>query len=239
MSEIKHEIKTHDFEKNERIKLFYERNKKVIEDLLEQAKNKLGEGMTAEVHFLDSNEEICLKILKTSRELPYHVTLEQEMEFQSLVKEIIHDFDEESKVKIPKPYLTADYTENDEEEGIKFFLMEKVKGKSIKDIIEGNGSLPEGFSIKSFRDRMIKFIDKIHKKDIYHRDLHSGNIMLDSDSGDIYVIDFGASTKSFGDEDPYRQEQFRDTKFYTTDELRLAEVCEQLKKYMSNLTNIE
>jgi hypothetical protein len=63
--------------------------------------------------------------------------------------------------------------------------------------------------------------------------------MLDSDSGDIYVIDFGASTKSFGDEDPYRQEQFRDTKFYTTDELRLAEVCEQLKKYMSNLTNIE
>jgi serine/threonine protein kinase len=226
MSEIKHEITTPDFERNERIKTFYERNKKIIEKLLEEIKNKLGEGATAEVYFLDSNEEICLKILKPAKELPYHVPLEQEMNFLSQLQNI----DEE--VRVPKPYLTADYSENGDENAIRFLLMEKLNALSIRDILEGKGELPAGFSIATFKEKISNFLEKMHEKNIYHRDLHGGNIMIDNKTGDLYVIDFGASVKGFGSDNPYTEVRLKDSLSFTEDEVNLTELCLTLKKYM-------
>ncbi len=222
---FKNEKITPDFEKNEKIKIFYERNKKVIEKLLEEEKNKLGEGMTAEVHFLDSNEEVCLKILKSADDLPFYIPLEKEMGFMSELQ----DLDEE--VRVPKPYLTADYSGNEDDTAIKFLLMERLNAVSIKDVLEGTGKLPLEFDLKDFRKKISAFLEKMHEKNIYHRDLHGGNIMIDNETGDLYVIDFGASTKSFGDEDPYKQVLAIDTKIYTSDENKLTEVCNLIRNY--------
>jgi serine/threonine protein kinase len=221
-----HETLTVDFEKNERVKNFYERNKKIIEKLLEEVKNKLGEGMTAEVYFLDSNEEICLKILKTMEDIPYHIPLEKEMGFMSDLQGV------DEKVRVPKPYLTADYSKMGDKEGMRFLMMERLNAVSIKDILDGKETLPEGFNITDFRNNILNFLEKIHEKNIYHRDFHAGNIMIDKETGEYYVIDFGASTKGFGDDNSYEEVRLKDSVKFTEDEAYFEEVYKALKKHI-------
>ncbi|MBA4319733.1 MAG: hypothetical protein C0412_15135 [Flavobacterium sp.] len=229
---FKNEIKTEYLEKNERVKKFYERKKRIIEKIFEDIKSQIGEGMTAKVCLTELKDKLCFKILKdpiNSPNIPYHVSLDEEMEFLRTLRNMDAD------VEVPAPYIAADYSNDDNPEGFRFLMMEKLNAVSIRDILDGKGDLPADFNIASFRNKMSDFIEKMHSKNIYHRDFHEGNIMIDSDTGKLYVIDFGASTKSYGDEDPYKQVLARDTKFYTSDENRLIKVCVLLRNHM--LTN--
>ena len=229
---ISHEKPTEYFEKEKNVKEFYERNSKLIEKLLSDYDKHLGEGMTANVCYLESNEELCFKILKNEKDIPYHVSLDQEMEFLRELQDINNDDeDTASAVTVPRPYLAADYSDKENPDGFRFMLMKNLDALSVKDILEGKGSLPEGFSVQSFRDKVSRFIEKMHRKNIYHRDLHAGNIMVD-EHGKIYVIDFGASTKPVGDEDPYKEMALIKTGFFTSDEDRLTEVCNLLRNYI-------
>jgi len=226
---FKNEITTPDFEKDEIIKRFYERNKRIIEKLLEEIKNKIGEGMTAEVYFLDSNEKICLKILKPTKDVPYHVPLEREMNFLSDLQGI------DKEVRVPRPYLTADYSENESEEGLRFLIMERLDAVSVRDVLDGKEALPSGFNIVNFRNKISSFLEKMHEKNIYHRDFHAGNIMIDRKTGNFYVIDFGASTKDFGNDNPYIEIRSGDSVNFTEDEANLTRVCLAIKNIL--LTN--
>ena len=53
---------------------------------------------------------------------------------------------------------------------------------------------------------MEDFITKMNnEKNIHHRDLHGGNVMVDYKTGNPVVIDFGRSyTQTFSEENPYR-----------------------------------
>ncbi|MFA5651983.1 MAG: lipopolysaccharide kinase InaA family protein [Candidatus Paceibacterota bacterium] len=227
---FKNEIPTAAFEKNEKIKSFYENNKEIIEKLLEETKNKIGEGSTAIVYFLGSNEEICLKILKQEKDITadFHNYVEREVD-------IMNDLDNlDDSVRTPKPYISAEYYKNEEDkDGTKFILMERIDGYSIRDILEGIGSFPPGFSIDTFRKKVSVFLEKMHKKNIYHRDLSQANIMIHKTTGDPYVIDFGASTQSFGDENPYIQERgSKKPTLLTNDNENLIDVCNMIRKHI-------
>jgi len=230
---FKNEKPTKYFEKNEIIKNFYEKNKKVIEKLLEEIKNKIGEGSTAFVYFLDSNEEICLKILKQKKDITadFNNDVQREVEIMNILDNL------DDSVRAPKPYITAEYYKDEEdEEGIKFILMERIHGYSIRDILEGKGSLPPGFSIDSFRKNISNYIEKMHERNVYHRDLSEANIMIDKNTGDFFVIDFGASAVSWGDENPYIQERgSKKPTILTQDENNLTQVCLSIREHI--LTN--
>jgi len=225
------ENKTEFFEKDPEIKEYVEKNSAIIENHLEDFNKHLGEGATAKVCFLESNNKLCLKILKHPRDsasAPYHISLDSEMDFLRELQDI-DDF-----VSVPRPYIAADYSTNEDLEGFRFMMMQRLKASSIRDIIDNKMSLPSGLNIKNFRERLSNFIEKMHNRGIYHRDLHEGNVMLDED-GKIYVIDFGASTKAMGDENPYKEELLRDTKIFTRDEDNLTQICLSLRKHMQNI----
>jgi serine/threonine protein kinase len=230
---LKNETPTPSFESDEKIKNFYEKNRKVIEKLLEEVKNKIGEGSTAYVFFLDSNEEICLKILKQEKDITadFHNSVEREVDIMNILNNLDDD------VRIPRPYITAEYfKDEDDKDGIKFIIMERIQGNSIRDILEGNGSLPKDFSINIFREKISTYIEKMHKKNIYHRDLSEANIMIDENTGDPYVIDFGASVESIGEDNPYIQNSGSKGYIkYTEDEANLTAVCNSIRNYI--LTN--
>lgn len=76
-------------------------------------------------------------------------------------------------------------------------IMEFIHGKKIKDFLE-----------KADDDKIIDVcleigasIGKMHSHDIVHGDLTTSNIILESESGDIYFIDFGLGQYSKKDED--------------------------------------
>ena len=218
------------FEKEKNIKEYWDKNQKIIESLLENIETRLGEGITSLVHFPETNENICLKVFKSLQELSkvqFYLPVEREMKFLAELQDI------RSEVKIPKPYLSANY-ENDK--GVKFLMMERIHGQNIKKILEGAGKLPKNFKVEEFRQKMKDFLDKMHEANIYHRDLHEGNVML-TEEGEIFVIDFGSATKSFG-EDAYEENLGgKGAVKFTPDEDNLRQICIRLTPHL--LTNKE
>ena len=78
----------------------------------------------------------------------------------------------------------------------KVITMERLEGDNIKRIVEEGQNLPDGFDIDDFFGRLQLYIEEMHRRyNIYHRDLHAGNILVGKD-GAPYVIDFGKAMTS-------------------------------------------
>ncbi len=67
--------------------------------------------------------------------------------------------------------------------------MEYIDGLTLEDKIEAQGKLEIGEAVQIAYD-VLDILDFAHQKDIYHRDIKPGNIMIDR-SGLTKVIDFG------------------------------------------------
>jgi serine/threonine protein kinase len=67
--------------------------------------------------------------------------------------------------------------------------MEFIDGSSLEDVIKGSGAMPipEALTIAS---ALLETLEFAHQKDIFHRDIKPGNIMVDT-RGQVKIIDFG------------------------------------------------
>jgi serine/threonine protein kinase len=99
-----------------------------------------------------------------------------------------------AKVRVPKVYVS--YENGDA--GYDFLMMESLPAVSIDDVLQGRAELPKNFDLASFRDDLNDFVERMHSENIYHRDLHEGNIMIDKETCQPYVIDFGAAAEFYG-----------------------------------------
>lgn len=64
----------------------------------------------------------------------------------------------------------------------------------MKKCLENPVHFPEHFDHERFISGLRAYIKVMHDEyRIHHRDLHSGNIMIDRETGDARVIDFGKS----------------------------------------------
>jgi len=77
-----------------------------------------------------------------------------------------------------------------EADGVKFITMEFVEGFDLRRILIDNGKLPPEKAIEIIRQVCVA-LDAAHSAGIIHRDLKPQNIMQDSKSGRILVMDFG------------------------------------------------
>ncbi len=76
----------------------------------------------------------------------------------------------------------------EEVDGKLFIVMEYVKGRELKDVIEG-GHLT-GEQKWMIAEQIARGIMAAHEKDIIHRDIKPGNIMID-EQGNVKIMDFG------------------------------------------------
>ena len=77
-----------------------------------------------------------------------------------------------------------------EADGVKFITMEFVEGADLRRILIDNGKLPIDRAIEVIRQVCLA-LDAAHSAGIIHRDLKPQNIMQDSKTGRILVMDFG------------------------------------------------
>jgi serine/threonine protein kinase/Tfp pilus assembly protein PilF len=77
-----------------------------------------------------------------------------------------------------------------EADGVKFITMEFVEGSDLRRILIDNGKLSIERAIEVIRQVCLA-LDAAHSAGIIHRDLKPQNIMQDSKSGRILVMDFG------------------------------------------------
>jgi tetratricopeptide (TPR) repeat protein/TolB-like protein/predicted Ser/Thr protein kinase len=81
-----------------------------------------------------------------------------------------------------------------EAEGLRFFTMECIPGRSLKRLIKDRGRLPVEEALSLARP-ILSALDEAHSQGVVHRDLKPQNIMV-SEAGVPYVMDFGIAWSS-------------------------------------------
>lgn len=88
----------------------------------------------------------------------------------------------------PHPNIVATRGNVEEDNGHVFLAMDYVDGKSIYDLIEDEEKLDPASALRITRD-IADALDHLHSKNIVHRDVKSGNIMLKGENA--LLLDFG------------------------------------------------
>jgi serine/threonine-protein kinase len=139
---------------------------------------KLGKGGMATVykaHELSLNRIVALKVLssKLSEDAEYIKRFQREAQAAA---QLNHQ-------NIVQIYAIG------EEEGIHYFAMEHIKGKTLSDIKKDKGILDSAYSVNVIK-QVAEALSEAHKAGLIHRDIKPSNIMIDS-TGKAKVTDFG------------------------------------------------
>lgn len=204
----------------------------IVKEISELAntENSIGKGKTAEVFISKTNPHVCYKIMHENAEYQFRHSAYSEGEF--LVK--AENISRSSDVKIPKPYYSI-LAKNENGSEFEVLVMERLHAKSIKDILHNNLDVPENFNFKEFVSRIEKFFLKLHEQKIHHRDAHGGNIMIEDETSNPCIIDFGSATVAMlSSEDPYQQTNSQEkTIVFTPDDKNIQqELYINLRKYL-------
>ncbi len=194
--------------------------KKIVEMIMAQP-TKLGCGRNACVFTL-GDVGICVKQNRTELAVgdePAPNAIWQEMRYQ----------EQAIKAGVRSPEPLYNFTDDD---GRDHLLMETIDGKSLKDILADRLDLPERYNHQQFWSRLRAMIKKLHQENLYHRDLHEGNVMIEWSSGEPVIIDWGHARTSFShDDDPYRQEWLGRTTDLLNDDKQVKEMEKRLANY--------
>lgn len=151
--------------------------------------NLIGFGNIAEVYVFDVNSDICLKVIKNKKEYKLENDVYKEVDFLNDLAEV-----EVEGVRVSKPDFIIDET------NMLVIGMERLYAISLRKALD-NGGFPETFDIMDFSKSLLAFMVEMHRRHIYHMDLHTGNIMVDLNTGKPRVIDFGKSVRVYLEED--------------------------------------
>lgn len=193
---------------------------KIIETVLANAQ-QIGIGGDAFV-VIDKNEikdfppEICYKFAIAEKTPRGRNQVTEEARLQGLFYEAAKER-EEAKIGVPIPFYTLEVGDK------KMIAMEKLNAKSIDHILHGNGFLPDWLDIDELCRELKAMIDHFHAHNLYHRDMHFGNVMISQkkvlEKGDKigFIIDFGLSAEASMEEFAYKKESAGETFTYSDD----------------------
>ena len=158
-------------------------------DVLEIRAVSIGEGDSADVLVAEGTpfEKVCLKRIKKNPPVICN-DIDEENAFQIKAQE--------AGVRTPLPLISLQTDKGP------CFLMERIEGHSMKDIIEKPNLLPKNFKYGTFFKLLEDQISLMHKSGLYHRDLHCGNVMIDNENLPV-VIDFGSAINGSGSDLTY------------------------------------
>jgi tRNA A-37 threonylcarbamoyl transferase component Bud32 len=155
-------------------------------------------------------------------------TVSEEAELQSAFFEASLELANKD-IAVPMPYYEIEIF------ATQMIAMERLHAKSADEILTGKATLPGWFDVDRFCNSLTRFIDAMHAKNLYHRDLHFGNIMISQrptwQEGQPlgYVIDFGLSSYALENMEPYKKEVADTTFTYDDDYGRINLLRKSLK----------
>ncbi|MBL8220820.1 MAG: serine/threonine protein kinase, partial [Bryobacterales bacterium] len=81
----------------------------------------------------------------------------------------------------------------EEEDGRLFFAMAYIKGRTIRQLLE-NGPLPIDRAVE-LAQQIASGLTAAHQQGVVHRDIKSGNVIVD-EHGNAIILDFGLATRA-------------------------------------------
>ena len=79
-----------------------------------------------------------------------------------------------------------------EDNGTAYYVMDYIEGNNLSDIVEGKGRLSEPLALKYIR-QVANALNYMHQKKLLHLDVKPANILLNKNTGNAILIDFGVS----------------------------------------------
>lgn len=149
--------------------------------------NFLGNGATAEVYGMSSNDAVCVKFI--TDQARYNENNSIRVEYDRL-SQVYHETKLNS-VRVPTPYFLRIHAKDGHA-----FGMEKIHGASLSQLLDSPDQYPELIAMAlsldsaSLEKEILTFISLMHKAGVTHCDMYKRNIMLD-ETGQLRVIDFG------------------------------------------------
>merc|ERR1711962_388996 len=99
-----------------------------------------------------------------------------------------------------------------------YIVMEKIHSKDLFDFITEHGPLPEQFARNMFSD-IVKTVINCRDCGVLHRDIKDENILVDLNTFNTKLIDFGSGCQHNYQEEPDRVfKEFRGTRVYSPPE---------------------
>src|SRR6056297_1322665 len=188
--------------------------KKEIEKIKEKIENGeitcLGEGRVAQVFPGEEDPFLCIKIIKEEKDAINIYNTENNIIDEIKIQEEVEKKVKINNARVPKPYY-AQYYKN-----FHFIVMENLEAVTLKEVLESPDSLPENFDYEKFFVGLEEFVKKLNENKIFHRDLHEGNIMIDKNNGNCYIIDLGTAIRSFNEDEACRKIDPRTNKMIKT-----------------------
>lgn len=196
-----------------------ERIKHEMMSCIDRPDGELGQGATAEVYTFSTrkHETLCIKWIKHEdkyKELigaGLGITIEREADMLQKLSDL-----EVAGVRVPKPLFAFEMA------GTRGIVMEQLDAVTFSRVLEGipnaqgeRDELPDGFDVNKFFSQVHQFVKEMHKRGIYHGDLWLRNLMIDRNTGDPYVIDFGKGRydweldKTKADPEDYAEKDFQ------------------------------
>ncbi|MCK4764945.1 MAG: protein kinase [Candidatus Aminicenantes bacterium] len=180
-------------------------DKSVLDGILLKLKNKyeyqkkLGEGLFTKTYLLRHKihqEDHALKIMDVSyilRTLEKGDFQDSVQEFEKIKENFIEELD--SFWKIDHPNIIKIYDRDvmeRETDGIEipYIIMQYVNGTPLHHIIKESSPLEIG-RVNSISRNILDAIAVIHERGIIHKDIKPANIMIEKESGNAILIDFG------------------------------------------------
>ena len=113
---------------------------------------------------------------------------------RELVEKFRRKFVKEAQLiasKLSHPSIVG-VTDVFDENGTSYYVMDYIEGRSLSDIIKERGRIGETEAI-AIIDSVCRALAYVHSRNINHLDIKPGNIMVEAETGNVVLIDFGVA----------------------------------------------
>ncbi len=97
---------------------------------------------------------------------------------------------------IDHPNIIPIYDAGDHE-GLVYIAMRYVKGPDLEKLIKQGGTHDPSEAL-SILEQVAGALDAAHAREVIHRDVKPANVMIEDESGRIYLMDFGIAKQTGG-----------------------------------------
>ena len=142
---------------------------------------KLGEGTFGVVRLatnIQTGEEVAIKIMEKAR-----ITNKEDQERIARERDVLQNLRHANIVHLYSVIETEQYL---------YLIMEYVQGKELFDYIIDHTRLTEIEACKYYQ-QIVSGMEYLHAHKIVHRDVKPENLLLDSKTKDLKIVDFGLS----------------------------------------------
>jgi len=110
--------------------------------------------------------------------------------FESRFKGLKKPSEGEIAISLKHPLVVETFEFGTTTDGVPFIVMEFVKGTGLHQLLHNRDPGIETQRLKLVR-QMAEAIDYVHRQEFIHRDICPRNFILESDTGNLKLIDFG------------------------------------------------